>query len=210
MIDPKLAKLAEQIEIYIRESTLAKSYSALPGNSYHMTIYSIYQCGNRLIPPVERWVNASGYTISKHAWLPKKVLQEQNNKAMCILEKYLAEPLYIKYATLNVGKKYIKLILKADEESMQRIRNTREELKKIYEHPDLSMEPIGDRLHITLAYVYASMGNINVEEWNELNRLTRQFNGAKLLYPSVYLFESMERYIPYEKGIDSNCDTLIE
>lgn len=206
MIDPKLAKIAEQIERFIRASNFAKSYSALPANTYHMTIYSIYQCGSRMIPPVARWVKESGGMVSNSSWLPSEVLQDQHDRAMCVLEKYLNEPLYIKYASLNIGERIIKLSLEAEEKSMERIRHARQELAKIYEDPDLSMEPINERLHITLAYVYAPKENFSLDEWNQLNKLTRPFNGAKLSLPSVYLFDNMTNYISYGRTDEIECD----
>lgn len=206
MIDTELMKLAEQIERFIRASSFAKSYSPLPANTYHMTIYSIYQCGSRIIPPVARWVNETGGKVSSHTWLPNEVLREQHDKAMCVLEKYLREPLYIKYASLNIGERIIKLSLEAEEKSMERIRLAREEIVKIYEDPDLSMEPISERLHITFAYVYGPKEKFNLDEWNRLNELVRPFNGAKLLLPSVYLFDSMTHFIPYGRREEVECE----
>jgi len=144
--------------------------------------------------------------ISSRTWLPNEVLQEQHDKAMCVLEKYLREPLtVIKYASLNIGERIIKLSLEAEEKSLERIRMARAELAEIYEDPNWSMEPISERLHITLAYVYAPKETFIVDEWNQLNELTRPFNGAKLLLPSVYLFDSMKHYIPYERSEEIEC-----
>lgn len=210
MIEPGLAKFAERIEQFLRTSSLAASYSSLPARTYHMTIYSIYQCGNQMIPPVERWVNATGHTISNRYFLPHEVLQEQHDRASCIIKKYLNEPLHIKYASLNIGERNIKLLLEVDDESMERIRIAREEFVKIYEDFDWSMEPINDKLHITLAYVYAPMDKTDVEEWNQLNKLVRGFSGARFILPSVYLFDSMTNYIPYRKTNEIECQLLLQ
>lgn len=199
MIDPSLALLAERIEDFLGTSRLGENYSPLPASTYHMTIYSIYQCGNRLIPPVERWMNASGATVSNSAWLPAEVLQEQNEKAMCIIDKYLKEPLRVKFANLLVNQRAIKLSLEMDEESLERIRNARREFAKIYEDRDWSMEPINEKLHVQLAYVYAPTDQPNWEESNQLNAWGASFNGQQFQVPSVYLFDSMINYVPYQR-----------
>lgn len=198
MIDASLAKLAEQTQKFLESSNFAFSHSPLPANTYHMTIYSIYQCGNRMIPPVARWTKETGVPVSKEYFLPDEVLQEQNDKAMCVIEKYLSEPLYIRYASLNVSTN-IKLVLEAEEESLERLRRARAEFVKIYEDLDLSMEPIADKLHISFGYVYAPIYHVHMDELNEFNKLLRSFNGAKFRLPSVYLFDSMTNYIPYRK-----------
>lgn len=205
MIDPSLTKFAERIEQFLRTSSLALSYSALPASSYHMTIYTIYECGSEMIPSVERWVKANGYTISNRSWLPGEVLQKQHDRATCIIEKYLNEPLRIKYASVNIGERNIKLLLKVEEKSMERIRNARNKLVEIYEDLDLSMEPISEKLHITLAYVYAPMDTPDVEEWNQLSKLVRTFNGGRFILPSVYQFDTMTNYIPYHKANEIEC-----
>lgn len=206
MIDPSLALLAERIEQFLGTSRLGENYSPLPASTYHMTIYSIYQCGNRMIPPVERWVNATGNTVSNNFWLPAEVLQEQNEKAMCIIDKYLNEPLRIKFANLVVNQRGIKLSLELDEESLEKIRNARREFVKIYEDRDWSMEPINERLHIGLAYVYEPTDEPNVDESNQLNDMARSsFEGKHFQMPSVYLFDSMTNYIPYDRRNDIEC-----
>lgn len=197
MIDPTLLLLAERIEDFLRTSSLDESYSPLPASTYHMTIYSIYQCGNRMIPPVERWVNSTGSLVSNSFWLPAEVLQEQNEKAMCIIDKYLNEPLRIKSTSLIINQRGIKLSLEVDKESLEQIRNARHEFVKIYEDLDLSMEPISERLHMGLAYVYAPTFKPNVDEWNQLNKFVSEFDGKQFALPSVYLFDSMTNYLPY-------------
>ncbi|KAJ6646060.1 hypothetical protein Bhyg_01269 [Pseudolycoriella hygida] len=206
MIDPYLVSVADQIEHFLRRSSLAKSYSPLPANTYHMTIYSIYQCGNKIIPPVKRWLDATGKTISNRTWLPDEVLRKQNEMATCILQKYLQDPLRIEYASLNITERSVKLQLKADEDSMERIRKVRDELVKIYEDPDLSLEPINEKLHLGLAYVYAPAVNPDLEDWNQLNKLVRVFNGAKLHPPHVYLFDSMKNYMPFQSDEEIQCE----
>lgn len=210
MIDPSLAKFAERIEQLLRTSSLAMSYAALPARVYHMTVFTIYQCGYRMIRPVERWVNATGNAISNRRWLPDEVLQEQHDKATCIIEKYLNQPLHIKYAGLHVGERIIRLSVELEEESMERIRNARDKLIKIYEDPDSSLEPLNVKLHITLAYIYSPMDQPYVEDWNQLNKLVREFTGAKLSIPSVYLFDSMTNYITYRKKTEIECQLLIQ
>lgn len=205
MIESSLAKEVEKIEHFIRTSELSKSYTPLPAASYHMTIYSIYQCGDKMIPSVARWVNATGETISNQSFLSDEVFQQQHAKAICILDKYLSEPLHIKYASLFINKRTFKLKLEADDESMQRIRNARNELINIYEDPNASMEPINEKLHIGLGYIYAPMREPNVQELNQLNELIRPFNGAKLLLPSIYLFDSMKNYFPYVPHDSTNA-----
>jgi len=125
--------------------------------------------------------------------------------ALCILERYMNETLHIKYATLNIGKRTISLSLEAEKESLERIRNVRKLLAKVYEHADSSMEPIDERMQITLAYVYGEKKTVDVEEWNKLSRLARPFNGAKLSLPIVYLFESMKQYYPFQKKTSCNA-----
>ncbi len=199
MVDPSLVMVSERIEQFLRESSFAESYSPLPAHTYHMTIFSIYQCGNQMIPPVERWANATGSSVSKGSWLPDEVLREQNEKAMCIIDKYLNEPLRIKYANLHRDEKIIAVSLVVEDESLKKIQNARQEFAKIYEELNLSMEPINERLHITFGYVYAPLDQPNVEEWNQLNNLVETFIGEHLLTPSVYLFDSMTNYTPYHR-----------
>lgn len=158
-----------------------------------------------MIPPVERWVNANGYKISNHSWLPDDVLREQNDKASCIIKKYLTEPLHIKFARLIINERGIKISLEVQDKSLEMIRNARDELVKIYEDLDLSMEPINEKLHMGLAYVYAPLVKLDVEEWNQLNKLVGEFNGARFLSPAVYLFDSMTNYIPYRQRNKIEC-----
>lgn len=199
MIDPSLAFIAERIENFLRKSSWAVGYAPLPANTYHMTIYSIYQCGNRMIPPVERWVNETGVAVSKNFWLPDDVLQKQNDKAMCIIDKYLKEPLHIRRVSLVVHERGIKLVLNVEEDSLVRIRNARNEFAIIYEDLDLSLEPIDKRLHIGLAYVYATKRIPTIEERNQLSEIVQTFNGGSFVLPTVYLFDSMTNYIPYSR-----------
>ncbi|XP_037043736.1 uncharacterized protein LOC119079761 [Bradysia coprophila] len=201
MIDPSLTTLAQRIEQFLRTSSLSASYSPLPASTYHMTIYSIYQCGNRMIPPIKRWADATGVILSSSRWLPDDVLQDQNDKAMCIIGKYLVEPLRIRYARLTINERGIKLLLEVDERSMTLIRNARDQFAKIYENDDLSLEPIDEKLHMGLAYVYAPAGKqLDVNERKELMELIETFNGKTFVVPSVYVFDSMTNYIPYRKS----------
>lgn len=206
MIDPSLIALAQQIEHFLRTSSLSASYSPLPAATYHMTIYSIYQCGNQMIPTIKRWVDATGVTVSPSYWLHDDVLQEQNDRAMCIIDKYLVEPLYIKQTRLIINERGIKLLLEVDEKSILTIRNVRNEFAKIYEAYDFSLEPIDEKLHMGLAYVYrANEKQLDVNERNELNQLVEAFNGGSFTLPSVYLFDSMTNYIPYRKNERTKC-----
>ncbi|KAG4073217.1 hypothetical protein HA402_013477 [Bradysia odoriphaga] len=200
MIDPSLTTLAQRIEQFLRTSSLSASYSPLPAATYHMTIFSIYQCGNRMIPPIKRWADATGNIVSSSHFLPGNVLQNQNDKAMCIIDKYLVEPLRIRYSRLIINERGIKLLLEVDERSMMLIRNARDQFAKIYENDDMSLEPIDEKLHMGLAYVYAPTGRqLDVNERNELIELIERFNGKTFVLPSVYLFDSMTNYIPYRK-----------
>jgi len=206
MIDTNLTEAAEKIEEFIRKN-LKKSYATLPISSYHMTIYNIYTCGKTLIPPVQRWEKSSGQTVDERSWLPMEVLHEQNTEAMCIIEKYLNETLNIKYADINVDKGTISLTLELEQESLQRIRDVRMKLAKVYERTDSSLEPINEKLKITLAYAYGQKKTLDLDVWNQLNLLSRPFNMAKLSLPSVYLFASMKEYIRFRKN--DNCSAYI-
>ncbi|KAG4071107.1 hypothetical protein HA402_013421 [Bradysia odoriphaga] len=119
---------------------------------------------------------------------------------MCIIDKYLVEPLRIRYSRLIINERGIKLLLEVDERSMMLIRNARDQFAKIYENDDMSLEPIDEKLHMGLAYVYAPTGRqLDVNERNELIELIERFNGKTFVLPSVYLFDSMTNYIPYRK-----------
>jgi len=201
-IDTELGDVTKRIEKFI-QSSLSKSYAPLPADTYHTSIYTIYSGGNKPIPPVARWANETGQTIPVHSFLPEEVLMHQNSEAMRILKKNVGEPLQMKRATLTVGKTVLSLTVELEEESLQRIENVRKELVKVYEHPNLSLEPIGEKLHITLAYAYGKKKKIDEDTWDELQELVRPLNTAKLMPPSVYLFESMVKYHPFQKVDES-------
>lgn len=197
-IDPELEEVTTQIEELIKTSNLSKSYKALPADTYHTSIYTIFSCGNKPIPPVERWLSETGQTIPEKGFLPDEVLIQQNTKAMRILERDVGEPLYLKSATLTIGKTTISLTVELHEETLRKIENMRKQLVKVYEHPNLSMEPISEKLHITLAYAYGKKKKVDNDAWNQLEMLVRPLKTAKLMPPAVYLFESMEKYHPFQ------------
>jgi len=131
MIHSDWLNRAKKIENFIRNSHSRRSFVALPADTYHMSIYNIYSNGNQLIPPINRWLQKSTRrSIPNRGWLPNEVLDEANKKALCILWKYLNEPLKIKYATLNIGTTALTLSLELQEESLQRIIKARNGLKK--------------------------------------------------------------------------------
>lgn len=200
MLDTKWTAVALKIEDFIRKSNFRKSFSAVTASSYHMTIYPIYQCGNQLIPPVQRWANATGQIISNQHFLPAGALIDEDEKAFCLLKTYLNEPLSIKYATLKIGTYMMSVQLEFEEQSLQRIRYVRNELAKVYGRTDFSI--VNERPHILLAYANGKMKQLDPEEWNKLNRLVAPLNGAKLMLPNKYLFYSINEYHPYDANID--------
>jgi len=205
LIDRGSMQVANQVEQYIRTSNLRRNFAALPASTYHMSVYTIYSVGNKLIPAVKRWQTLTGKKISDKSWLPVEALEDENNKAMCLLERTMNQPLKIKYATLKIGASVMSLRLEVEQESLDRIKAARKKLKRVYEHENKSMEPIKNNLHITLAYVYGNMGELDIDAWNNLNYLVRSFNGAKLLPPYVYQFGSMEAYYQQRKNPQTNC-----
>jgi len=154
MIDPVWSEIARQIEQFIENSNnLRRNYSPIPAQTYHMSVYTIYSCGNTKIPAVQLWENMGG-RISDRSWLPDLALENENNQATCTLEALLSKPLNIKYASLKITETVMSLGLELQKESLDRIKQARTILKRIYEHPNKSMEPIENNLHITLAYIY--------------------------------------------------------
>jgi len=204
-IDPKLMKAAERIEHFLETSVFKKRYSAVPAHSYHMSIYTIFSCSNKHISPVKKWVKKTGQKISKDTWLPESVLEEENNMALCTLEKFLHEPLHIKYATLTFSDAIIRLQLELDETSLKSIRKARKKLSKIYDHRNKSLEPIEKKLHITLAYAFGRQGNVDVDAWNELNELVKPFTAAKSSLASLYQYDSMVDYYNVSKKSYVDC-----
>jgi len=204
MIDTELKNVAQHIEKFIWRSSYNISYSAVPAYSYHMSIYTIFSLSNKLIPPVQRWVN-TGSKLPDRGFLPHNVLKEEHNKALCIIKKYLSEPLRIKYAKLDIGERTIGLILELEEESLKRIRDARKKFAKVYEHKNKSMEPIHKKLHITLAYIYSGRKTGSLKEYNQLKELVRPFNGAKFMPPHVYLYNHMKKYHPYRSRGNVDC-----
>jgi len=195
-IDSKLEDDAKRIEQLIH-SRLGDSYAALPADTYHVSIYTIYGLGNKLIPPVERWLkNGTGRTIPEKGWLPEEVLMQQNRNAMSVLESTIGGPLHIKDATLTKAKTILSLTVQVEEESLVRIQNARKKLAKIYESTNMSMEPIADKLHLTLAYAFGKEIKIDEDTWNQLEKLVQPFKESRLMQPSVYLYESMAKYYP--------------
>jgi len=204
-IDNRLTDVARNMEYIIRFSSLGRSYAPLPANTYHMSIYTIFSAGNKLIPPVQRWVNATRKKVSKTNWLPHEVLEKQNNEATCVLAYYLHQPLIIKNVKLDINDNIIGLILELHEESLQRIRSARKELQKLYDHPNKSLEPINKKLHITLAYAYRKIDKVDVQAQRDLEGWARWFIESNLLNPYVYLYSSVANYQAYKKRTDVDC-----
>jgi len=147
MVDTNLEKYTKEMEELIRKSQLKKSYNAFPASSYNMSILSIFHYGNELIPVLERWKDE----ISDRAQLFDLAFQEETNEAVCVLKKYMKESLTIQYATLKFGKEMISLSLDVEEKYMQRIRNARKRLSKVYENLSMSSPPAYEKLEIILA-----------------------------------------------------------
>jgi len=203
-VDTQFAKVTEEIEKFIKTSSLKNSYSALPADTYHTSIYTIYSNGNKLIPPIERWFIETCRTIPKRGWLPDEALMQQNSKAMRILKNEVSEPLQIKSATLTIGGTTLSLTVKLEEESLRRIENARKELVDIYEHQNLSLHPISEKLHITIAYAYGKKKSIDEGVRNRLRQLVRPLNQATLMPPTIYLFKSMTQYQLFQSKDDTN------
>jgi len=172
-IHPNYLPLADQIEDFLKKSSFRKSYSALPADTYHITVYTI---------PNRRKLNA-------------KELDYRNSRAVCTLERFRDE-LYIKSASLELIKGTISIRVELQPSNVQMIRN---ELATVYGNP----MPHADTFHMTLAYVFGKMEHIDMNDWNDLNWLVGQFNGAILLPPKVYRFDSMINYTPFSSSCRS-------
>lgn len=196
-MNDRFIQTAHELEQFLRKSSLAKTYSPLPATTYHMSIFTIYSCGNKMIPPIKDWFKQNNQTNTNQNCLPDGMLKDQHDRATCVLEKYLNKSLVITNATLDIGKRIIGLSLTLDNDSLDRIKIVRNKLKTIYRHRNKSMEPIDRKLHITLAYVYARQKPRNRREKLRLLKLAKKFKGSILSQPRVYRYTTMKDYFCY-------------
>lgn len=188
------------IENFIQTTSLKRFFSALPHETYHMTIYNVYVVNGLVaIPPVVNWIARNKVqTPMPNSWLPKEVLTKENTLALDVLKRYSNHGLKLNKARLYAHKKSLGVLVEMDDETFNCISAMRDKLSEIYGHADAVLGKRSD-FHVTFGYGYSGEA---VDDTNtdlaELKRLVEErFQQITLEKPDLFLFDSMVNYVPY-------------
>lgn len=204
MIDFKnnstMKDVCKTIENFIQTTSLKRFFSALPHETYHMTIYNIYVVNGVVeISPVADWIHRNKVqTPMPNDWLPNEVLTKQHTLALNVLKSY-SNNLRLSKTRLYAHKKSLGALVEMDDNTFNRISAMRDKLSEIYGHAD---EVLGKRsdFHITFGYGYSSEAiddaNQDLAELKEI--VEKQFQQITLEKPDLFLFDSMVNYVPYQ------------
>jgi hypothetical protein len=187
----------EQIEAFIRASTIGKYYSPLPHSTYHMTLFNIYAMSSEPIPPVRRWMEATKEPLPETLWLEEDVLQVQHIKAGDVIRKL---PSQFKIKNLKFYYKGgLGLWITLDKNSDKALSEARKELSAIYEHEDKNL-----KYHVTFAYLYNDLPQENPDK-DELQKdlvklieLLQPLKNYIFTNHNIYLYNSMTNYLPID------------
>lgn len=185
----------QQIEHFIRSSSLRQFFVPLPHDTYHMTIFNVYTIQDQTIPPVERWVKEEGGVIHNNSWLPENVLYKQHVQATKLLSavppSFGVEKVELRtpvdYSVLSV------LVTALRSDFKDEIMQLREEMKTIYEHNDTGLT----RFHITLAYSYKpfQISEQVSQDLKILNDMVQKLVEFRLVNHGVYFYDRITNFI---------------
>ncbi|GHV50348.1 hypothetical protein AGMMS49579_03780 [Spirochaetia bacterium] len=184
MVDVK--ESMKHIELMIKNSSLNKVFSALPYNSYHMTIYTIYICNGYKLPFFPEHC-----ILEQNKWLPNDILTKQNTETINFLNKN-GVSLTIQDVTPYWSEKYLGFLVTLNVEDNNLVKNWKYKLSLIYRHLDKV------KLHITLAHSYSFSFKTKQmkEDYNTLCKMIKkEFIGKTLLKPSVYRFDNVTNFL---------------
>lgn len=175
---------------FIKNSSLAKFYSPLNCNSYHMTIFNIYCLSGKIIPPVLSWLQKYNQSLPKNSWLPETFLSCQNAKAEFILSEnnlnnIQADSLEM-YSKTSLG---VSINI-----AQKKIKSVRQKLSKVYKHLDEGLT----KLHMTFAYKIPESPPLDEQAKKDLiilETIIANIENVKFNQFGIYLFDSMENYI---------------
>jgi hypothetical protein len=182
--------VATRIEQFIKKSSLHTFFSPLPAHTYHMTVFNIYVVGGDLIQPVLDWVN-KGNIVKRNCWLPDEVLAVENMSTFNCLKS--EKELEITKSKLYVSKQSLGVVVQLD----SKVQTIQSRLSNVYRHSGSPRE-----LHITFAYGYNCSEKFTPQNMTDLFTLEKLvndiFTDLVLAPPELYLFNSMDNYIPFK------------
>lgn len=196
-LGPSAADLTKKIERFVKTSSLRKYFSALPGESFHMTLFNIFCMAGPPIPPVAKWLQENNEQLPDSLWLPEDVLKVQNTNAVIATRK-LPRQVTIKDIRLYF-ERGLGVWVEIEEENKLQIANLRKKLADLYQHDDKNLHP-----HITFAYRFKPDPDTDQqkqelkEDLERLQELAEQAVGLTLERHNIYLYSSMELYRPLE------------
>ncbi|CAH1795302.1 unnamed protein product [Owenia fusiformis] len=191
----------KDLERFIASSTLKKYFSPLPVSSYHMTLYNIWCHKDSLIPPIMQWMNRTGVNdLNSSYWLPKEALHTELESADNLAKNKLSEISVKVIPKLEFRSPHLTLFVdilgRQDKDKVDQFRN---ECTKIFGHDDDALMQIG--YHITLAYQYEEVEEEDITQYNKdiqkLESMIKNLGVIRLKKGGVYVFPSMEKFIPY-------------
>lgn len=184
---------AKKIENFIKTSSLKNCFSALPYETFHMTLFNIYCMAGDPIPPVVRWMQNESESIPEKLWLQEDVLKIQHIQASNSISK-LSKHLKVKNIELY-SKKGLGVWVELQDDHKVETEILRRELSQIYEHDDKNL-----RFHITFAYKFQNCEKCDTfkRDLKKLKTMVGVLVGATLENHNIYLYNSMTNYIPQE------------
>ena len=208
----------KSVEEFLKSSPLSQYFSALPSESYHMTVYNIWCHGSRFLPLQKQWekieydrlkvlvgeqqaLKLNNDFINKvkgsksYSWeWPYEVMHDSMNESSNICKENISEP-FIVNVNLHIPNT-ISLEVIIDSTIVSNKLNTiKEKCTNIFEKDDSQM-----KYHITLGYRYKdipdNMIDILTKEIEKMKVLISNLCNNKLILnpPDAYWFNSMKNY----------------
>ena len=208
------------VENYIKKNKiLANYFSALPSESYHMTVFNIWCPSKKLLPIQDAWlVGAENNFIQNqidplpynqtYSFFKEEYLKCASGQNLCgFINDDLFVGLMTKVSTICIRKEFtgkilaesnvsgLKLGVVLDENTQVEWKKQRYQISRIVGHKDPKLSP-----HITLAYRYKDIQpdklNEVQEELEKLNSfVSSQINDLKFSAPSATWFTDMTNYM---------------
>lgn len=211
------------IETFIRNSPLSEYYSALPSESYHMTVFNIWCHGNKLLPHQKEYVDNEytkyarvvGEDLAKKEKLrilnlvkgpdslswgwPDQVMLPKMIQVSTFCKKTLQEKFIVNVEPLEGGT--LTLSVSLDNERIWNYLNKiRNKCTNVFKKDDSNL-----RYHITLAYRYKDIPESDramlLEEFEKLKALVSELCSNKIILepPNAYWFTNMENYLTQDE-----------
>lgn len=188
--------LGQQIEDFIRSSSLGSYLAPLPHQSWHMTIFNIFS----LYPSKKD----AGQVHDLLLKLPEAQFIQKHQKASQILTQLpptLGITSFSKMVTPARIGNVLLLELELNPDFYQKLSQIREELKIVYQKPNDGLK----QFHITFAYAFKQLPT----EWDEelrkdfdiFGNLIKPLANCSLVRHDIYEYKDMTNFMPWTPNV---------